>query len=202
MRKVPPALAERLYPAARVFAELGYDDARIEDLTEATGVASSTLYYYFEGKRDVLVFLLQDVLERVASAVDEAGQSTGNARERLEHVIRAQLRLMTEQPDTCKVLLAELGRITRLPDLAKAVDEAFLEPVRRLLDDGAADGSLRALPRETAATAIFGAVTVVGLHYVVADTPISADNVAESVLALLEGGYANTSTSRRRGTKV
>jgi len=180
-----------------VFAELGFDDARIEDLTEATGVASSTLYYYFEGKRDVLAFLLQDFVDRVATAVNAAARAEGDARTRLERVIRTQLALMFEQPDTCRVLLAELGRIGRLPDIAKAVNEAFHDPVKALLTQGANDGSLRDLPVEIAASAIYGAVTVTALHYVVADQPVAADDIAESILAMLADGYRPTTSKRR-----
>jgi len=189
MRPVPGELAARLAPAARVFAERGYDNARIEDLTEATGIASSTLYYYFEGKRDVLAFLLQDLLERLARAVDAAAHSEGPAHERLERVIRIQLAQMAEQPDACRVLLAELGRIGRLPDIAKAVNEAFHHPVQELLTQGAEDGSLRALPAETAAAAIYGAVTVTALHYLVAEQPVDVDTIANGVLAVLADGY-------------
>lgn len=196
MRRVPAALAERLRPAAHVFADLGFDDARIEDLTEATGVPSSTLYYYFDGKRDVLAFLLDDFIGHVAIAVDVALGAKAPARERLEQVIRTQLQLMAEQPDTCRVLLAELGRLGRLPDTAKAVHEVFHAPVQELLTDGAADGSLRVLPPETTASAIFGAVTVTALHYVVAEQPIPADEIADGMLDLLGRGYQPRSTTR------
>lgn len=190
MRQVPAELAERLVPAAVVFAERGFDDARIEDLTDATGIASSTLYYYFEGKRDILVFLLDDFVARVATSVATAARSAGPARERLDRVIRTQLALMAEHPHTCRVLLAELGRLGRLPDTAKAVNEAFHEPVQELLRAGIQDGSLRDLPPETAASAIFGAVTVTALHYLVAEQPLPVDDVANGLLATLAGGYA------------
>ncbi len=189
MRQVPAELAERLVPAARVFAELGFDEARIEDLTDATGIASSTLYYYFEGKQDILVFLLDDFVRRVADGVATAARSDASARERLDRVIHTQLELMAEHPHTCRVLLAELGRLGRLPDTAKAVSEAFHEPVQVLLREGAQDGSLRALPPETAASAIFGAVTLTALHYLVADQPLAADDVAEGLLAMFAEGY-------------
>jgi len=196
MRQVPAELAERLAPAAAVFAERGFDDARIEDLTDATGIASSTLYYYFEGKRGILVFLLDDFVARVATSVATAARSTGSARARLDRVIRTQLQLMAEQPHTCRVLLAELGHLGRLPDTAKAVNEAFHEPVQELLRAGIQDGSLRDLPPETAASAIYGAVTVTALHYLVAEQPLPVDNVADGLLAILAGGYAPASEKR------
>ncbi len=195
MRKVPAELAARLEPAAAVFAERGFDDARIEDITEATGIASSTLYYYFEGKREILAFLLEDFLGRVTRQLRTTGDEGSSARVRLEAVIRTQLELMARHPHRCRVLLAELGQLGRLPDTAKAVNQAFHEPVQTLLEEGARDGSLRALPIETAAAAIFGAVTVTALHYVVADKPIDPDTTAAEVLQLLAAGYASEDTT-------
>jgi len=190
MRRVPPALALRLEPAASTFAERGFDATRIEDLTEATGIASSTLYYYFEGKREILVYLLEDFLERVTDRVHAAVHQPGSARDRLEAVIRTHLQLMEAHPHRCRVFLAELGRMGRVPDTAKAVNEAFHDPVQQLLREGAADGSLRALPPETVTAAIFGALTVTALHYAIAERPLDADKTSEDLLQLLATGYA------------
>jgi AcrR family transcriptional regulator len=187
MREGPAALAERLRPVARVFAELGYDHARIEDITEATGVASSTLYYYFEGKLGVLAFVLRHLLDGIAAAVQTDVSAAGPAHARLARVVRTQLRMMADQPDTYRVLLAELGQLGRLPDIAKSVNEAILDPVRDLLEQGARDGSLRDLPAETAAAAVFGAATFAGLYYLIDDRPI--DGTADTVLALLSEGF-------------
>lgn len=192
---MPPKLAERLRPAARAFAQLGFDDTRIEDLTAATGIPTSTLYYYFTGKEGVLAFLLRYWLDAVADAVERAVAGDGPARARLEAVIRTQLRLMAAEPDTCQVLLAELGRIGRLPDIAKAVHDAFHDPVERLLDEGGADGSLRPMPVEPTAAAIFGASTLTGLHYLVAGRDLP-DEVAGHVVDLVLHGVA---TSKRAG---
>lgn len=187
---MPADLAARLEPAAAVFAERGFDEARIEDLTEATGIASSTLYYYFDGKREILAFLLEDFLAQVTNRVDHEIDATGPARERLEAVVRAQLDLMASHPHRCRVLLAELGQLGRLPDTAKAVNEAFHEPVQALLREGERDGSLRGLPAETTAAAIFGAVTVTALHYVLAAKPLDTNTLADELIQFLATGYA------------
>jgi AcrR family transcriptional regulator len=40
--------------AARVFAERGFGDTRVEDILEASGIARRTFYKYFASKEDVL----------------------------------------------------------------------------------------------------------------------------------------------------
>jgi AcrR family transcriptional regulator len=200
MRPIPDWLAERVEGAAGVFAEFGFDGTRVEDLTEATGVPSSTRYYYFAGKEAVLAFLLQRWLDRVAGVVAETVAGEGSAGARLERVVRTQLALMASGGPVCRVLLAELGRIGRLPDIAKAMNDAFHHPVERLLEAGASDGSLRRVPVETTAAAIFGASTIAGLHYLVAGKVLAVDEVADAVLGLVRGGIIVESGRARRRT--
>jgi AcrR family transcriptional regulator len=192
MREVSDEVRARLRAAASVFAERGFDGATIELISAATGVPSSTLYYNLAGKQGILEFLLEDFLQRMASAVDEAIATEGSAAVRLDGVIRAQLRVLADEPATCQMLLMEMGRIDSLPALAHAVRHAFHHPVAKVLADGAADGSLRSVDVETATSAVFGAVTLGGLHHVVANPGVvpafDAEAVADRVLDLvLEG---------------
>src|SRR5712691_7707331 len=91
MRAVPDGIAERLDGAARVFADHGFDQTRIEQLAEATGIPRATLYYYFAGKEDILAWLLRRMLAANAEAVARAAEGPGSARERLEAVVLAKL---------------------------------------------------------------------------------------------------------------
>lgn len=192
MRQVSERLRSRMRSAAEVFATHGFDASTIEMISEATGVPSSTLYYNFAGKEEVLSFLMQDWLDRTSAAVDEAAATAGAARQRLEAVLGAQLTAMAEDPATCHVLLAELGRIDRLPHIAAAVGGAFHHPVAKLLADGAADGSLREVDIDTATSVLYGAVTMTGLRHVIAshgEVPaFDAEALAARVTDVVFGG--------------
>ena len=68
---------------------------------------------------------------------------------------------------------------------------------------GEIDGSLRPIDDDVTASAIFGAVTMVGLHYVVTGQPIDSDAAAGRLDDLLLGGLApptrpRTSTKGRK----
>lgn len=188
MRTVPTALADKLGPAIASFAELGFDQTRIEDLTQATGVPSSTLYYYFSGKEDVLAFVLRKWLSEVTAAVAEAIATDSPACDRLVGAVQAQLRLIRDNPETCRVLLAELGRIARLQDIAVQVHAAFHRPVEQLLREGAIDGSMRRVDVEAVTAAIYGAVMISGLHYIVAGRTSEIDDIAGELVAFVVNG--------------
>src|ERR671932_768591 len=65
-----------LRTAARIFAEKGYHQTSMRDISRETGVSLSGLYYYCKSKEELL-FLIQDncfghVLERLEERLTEA----------------------------------------------------------------------------------------------------------------------------------
>ena len=188
MRQVPAELASKLYGAAELIAERGLADAKIDEIADSAGIPKATLYYYFSGKEEILAFLLNDMLELITGEVANAVTSPGTARERLEAAVEAQLKVMLDHPAVCRALVGDLGRATRLPELAIALQAAFHQPIEKLLNEGVTDGSLRQVADPgTVALGIFGAITVAGLSAAVeglSDTP--ADESAQGAAALCD----------------
>lgn len=189
MRTVPSQIAARLPAAAELFADRGLDSTKIEDVAAATGIPKATLYYYFSGKEEILAFLLNDALLRVADEVAIAVQSHDTAAQRLTDVISAQLRVMADQPAVCRALVGDLGRAGRMPAIAEAINAAYYQPVEALLLEGAADGTLREQAHpEAVAMAIFGAVTISALSYLVTNQPLDEPRLARAVADLILDG--------------
>jgi TetR/AcrR family transcriptional regulator len=176
MRKVPRQISERLPAAADLFAEKGLNDSKIEDVAAVTGVPKATLYYYFSGKE-------------VSDAVTAIVQTEGTGAERLDGVIHAQLRAMARRPAVCRALIGELGRAGRMPVIADMINTAYQQPVEALLVAGAADGSLVAQrdPRSTS-IALFGAVTISALMYLVTSDRLDETMVAGTLHAIMFDG--------------
>jgi TetR/AcrR family transcriptional regulator len=189
LRPLPSPLRERLELAVSAFAEKGFEATRMEDVAEVTGVPKATLYYHFQGKEQILAWLLADLLRDVAEAVQRAIAGPGNALQRLEAIVRAQLEVMAARPDACRVLLLDVSRAGRIPEIAVAIGEAFLIPVARLLAEGRADGSIGgSVDDEATSAAIYGAVTVTGLHHLLAHQSLDAGRVGDIVVGLLNRG--------------
>lgn len=189
MRTVPSQIAARLPAAAELFADRGLDNTKIEDVAAATGIPKATLYYYFSGKEEILAFLLNDALLRVADEVAIAVQSHDTAAQRLTDVIRAQLRVMADQPAVCRALVGDFGRAGRMPVIAEMIHSAYYQPVEALLLEGVTDGSLLEQPHpKEVAMAIFGAVTISALSYLVTNQPLDEPRIASAVTDLILDG--------------
>lgn len=185
MRQVPAKLASKLYGAAELIAERGIADAKIDEIAEASGVPVATLYYYFRGKEEILSFLLRDMLESIAGAVGTAVSQPGTALERMRSAVEAQMRVLLENPAVCRALVGDLGRATRLPELAAALETAFHQPLELLLAEGVEDGSLREVPEPSkAALTIFGAITVAGLTGTISEPEPTTEFIEQTAAAV------------------
>jgi len=191
VREVPAAIAAKIPAAASVFAEHGFDDAKIDDVARSIGVPRATLYYYFSGKEDILAFLLRTLLEDVAAEVQRAVSGEGDGVARLRAALRAQLEALAGNPETAQLLVANIGRAGRLADIAVAVNAAFHDPVITILRAGIEDGSIRGVDPERAASALFGAVILTGLHEIVLRGGLDPDDVLDDVSIVVLDGLAN-----------
>lgn len=189
MRTLPEGMRDKVLAAAELFADAGLDATRMEDIAVATGVPKATLYYYFEGKEDILAYLFHEVLDEVATAIDDAVAGEGTAAERLWAAVVAHLRVIEAHPAASRALQFDLGRAARIPIVNDRIETAFRAPVRKLLDEGAADGSLRPVDHpKLIAVAILGAVTTVGINAISLGRSRSLDSIADDVLGFVLHG--------------
>ena len=100
-------LALILRTAAAIFADKGYHDSSIRDISRATGISLSGLYYYFKSK-DELLFLIQDhcfgvVLENAQTQLARAT----DPQLRLRLLVESHLRFFINNMKEMKVLSHE-----------------------------------------------------------------------------------------------
>jgi AcrR family transcriptional regulator len=70
--------------AASLFAKVGYPNAKMQDIAKACGATKSMLYHYFPTKDDLLYAMLEEHLEKLIVAMDEAVGSPGAAKVRFD----------------------------------------------------------------------------------------------------------------------
>lgn len=189
MRTVPPAMASKLMKAAELFADRGLDGTKTDDIAAVTGIPKATIYYYFDGKEQVLSFIFRTVLDAVQQAVAAGVNGPGRADERLVQVIRNHLGVFADYPEASTSLHFDLGRAARLPDIAQHSNAAFIEPVAALLAEGLDDGSFRSVgdPR-LAAVAILGAVSTAAIHIIALEVCRPVGELVDVVAPLVLDG--------------
>jgi AcrR family transcriptional regulator len=167
-REAPEELAEKLFQAAfSLFAEKGFERATMDEIAARSGVARATLYYYFRGKDDLFVFLLERGVTMLGSVLGEATQHGDTARARLEQALDRMIDLMAEFRDVLLVAMQQFGRIALTNDAAHEIfHERATATLRGILEDGARDGTLKAVDAEQTALAIFGSACWTCVHHI------------------------------------
>jgi AcrR family transcriptional regulator len=114
-------IRERLFRSAlALFAEKGFAETTVEDITEAADVGKGTFFNYFPSKDHILLAFGEMQLGKLEAAVDEARRTN----EPMPQFLGALGVRMTQEP-------------TRNPEIIRAVLQAYLSstPVREAMLD-------------------------------------------------------------------
>lgn len=111
--------------ALELFAQRGFQNVTVEDITEAADVGKGTFFNYFESKDHVLGVMAEIQLGKVRAAMEEA--ETGKCS--IQSVLERLFARVGEEPG-------------RSPELARTVISAFLasELIRRSVDQKMFEG--------------------------------------------------------------
>lgn len=74
--------------AASLFAEVGYPNAKMQDVAQACGATKSMLYHYYPTKDDLLYAMLEEHLEKLIEAMDEVTASSKTTAKRFDAFLR------------------------------------------------------------------------------------------------------------------
>jgi AcrR family transcriptional regulator len=150
---------EILQAAYRVFAERGFEQATMDEIAKAAGVAKGTLYLYYPSKVDIYSAALHRNTSELAARTLAALQGVGAVEEKVQAVIAIRLRFFEEHRDFFRIYDQEFGRaLCRLPHKGRLSDELYVEQVKALeqvLQQGVRRRAVRSIRTDAAAAAIF-----------------------------------------------
>lgn len=134
-----------LAAALDVFAERGFESARIDDVAKRAGIAKGTVYLYFRDKEALFRELLREMLTPIIGALEALGQMDIPAKQLAEHMRDVFIHEVfeTRRKDVIRLMIAE-GR--RFPQLAefyyREVLSRIFEALRVILKRAAARGEV------------------------------------------------------------
>lgn len=126
-----------LEAALRVFAERGYAEAKVQEIAEAAGVATGTVYAIFPGKQELYRAVHRENLEALAKRYAEI-PSDGPVQQVMLARVAASTRFLCERPDYLRMYLREAGRWGFDPSDLPPGASAFLDAAlyRRGVESG------------------------------------------------------------------
>jgi AcrR family transcriptional regulator len=137
--------AEILAAAGRLFAKRGTRETTVRQIAEEVGVLAGSLYYYFHNKQGIIHALMRPYVDDLVARYRSSAASPGDARARLQGLLRASLEAMLDHPHENAILQVELGRMFQAKEFAylrEAVEEIeaiYVDVIR----SGMASGEIR-----------------------------------------------------------
>ncbi len=159
------ARREAIISAARaVFAEKGYEQATLEEIAERAEFGKGTLYNYFEGGKQALLYaVISDLFERLSVVVHDFFR----APEQQDRAVRAVMRdfvftvltFFLERRDLFSILMKEAHRMAFNPEHVAhmtGLRENVVDQIEPALDAAIAQGSIRPLHSRVIAYSLIG----------------------------------------------
>lgn len=123
--------------ATEVFAEKGYHQASIRDISRATGVSLSGLYYYVESKEQLLFRIQEHSFEQVVENLEELLEGIEDPNRRLRLLVENHLRFFVANMQEMKVLSHEADSLSgdyrrRVNDMKKRYSQVCVDILEEL----------------------------------------------------------------------
>ncbi len=183
-----------LTSAAKAFRRLGYHGATVQQIAAALHMKKGNLYYYFKNKEEILFACHQHSLDRLMQLLDDVERSPAAADQKLRHLVGAFVHTILDELHGTALFL-DLEALS--PAHLKAVivrRDAFDRGVRRVLEQGMADGVFAAGDQKLLAFALFGAVNWIPRWYS-PDGPASSEQIADLFADIFIAGFRNRGAS-------
>jgi AcrR family transcriptional regulator len=124
------------------FNTRGYDATSMEDLSRAAGITKSSFYHHFSGKEALLRAALERAIEGLFGILGEPGAIEGTPVQRLRHIVRGQVAVLTAELPYVTLLLRVRGN-TETERWALERRRAFDAQVAAIVREAVEQGELR-----------------------------------------------------------
>jgi len=178
--------------AVAVFNERGYDATSMDELAARLGVTKSAIYHHVSSKVELLRLALDRALDALFAVTEEPAATSGPAIDRLEHVVRGSVGVLTAELPFVTLLLRVRGNSPvelEALERRRRFDRIVTDLVRAAEDEG--DVRPDVDPAVTSRL-LFGAVNSLTEWYR-PDRGLDAAAVADALVAITFDGLRTTS---------
>jgi AcrR family transcriptional regulator len=142
----------------KIIIRYGSEHVTVKKLAEEIGVSGGAIYRHFKSKREILLFLVDDIKENLIGDIERSYPSK-NPLERLEIISRTLLSSIEQRKGASFLVIAEIISLgdKELNGKISAVLNSFLGSIKQLILEGIKAGEIRKdIDVDMAATTFFG----------------------------------------------
>lgn len=187
-RDTEAKLQHILLHSARIFAEDGFEGTSIRDISRATGISLSGLYYYFDSKQRLLYLIQNNTFSFIVQRLQERLTGCETPAARLRCLVQNHIEYFLAHPNEMKVLSHE----------EKALDEPFRQEIaaikrkyvalaRKIFDEVVVESPSPGLNARVAVLSLFGMMNWVYQWHKPASDP-GAEELTDTIVGIFLHG--------------
>lgn len=182
---------EIINAAEEVFTQKGFDEARMDDIAERTGLSKGTLYLYFRSKDDLIAAILERIIGREFRQLEHLDEADATATETLRNLTRLLTKDLLGMLRIMPIIYSFLALAFRNKHIQKALKgyiNRYLNILTPVIQRGIDSGEFRAVDAHEAAIALAGVVEGTLLLWVYNKSLIHPErHIQSGVELILEG---------------
>jgi TetR/AcrR family transcriptional regulator, fatty acid metabolism regulator protein len=144
MTKISPKTARRdriLESALNIFAEKGFQDATISEISKAAGVSDATVYEYFNSKEELLFAIPGEITEEALRETEKILPFLRGVESKLRAIVQSYLTLYEKNPQYSALIVLHLKTNrnflkTKAYEVIRAAARTLLSCIQEGIDDG------------------------------------------------------------------
>lgn len=184
-----PTKKELIYDAAlTTFSQHEFSEARMDDIAELASVAKGTLYYHFNTKEELFLFVMDKGMDKLIIKVNQVIQSDLPRDHMLYNLLKVHLEFFSEEKALCKLMVSKAwGSQTLHPQVQKITARYFdqMEAFYRLLQKEGFISATVDIP--TLASSLFGMILFTALRQIELDRDVNTKEIRRSLRMLCNG---------------
>ncbi len=181
---------EILTAAIDVFARKGYSKTKIKEIADKAGVATGTVYLYFQNKDDLLLQSMKSMMDVNLDKIKQKVADVEPAIDRLFMFFYHHIEIFTHKPSMARFLVVDVRQCEefykRYPTYNPYHDYAdyIIELVKLAIEQG----TTMPFNPITVAYLILGAMDSVLTHWLVNPEEVNLEEVTHEIRAILRHG--------------
>lgn len=142
----------------KLFAEKGYENTSIEEITATVGVAKGTLYYHFSSKEEIFDFLVSEGIKLLQNSVDIKTARYENYIDKIKAIILIQIKIVKKYEDIITILLSQFYGSEKRNQKCKEYIYEYINKIEGIVTQGMEKGQIKQGNAKLYASEIYGLI--------------------------------------------
>ncbi len=177
--------------AVQIFAEKGYDNASVEEITAIAGVAKGSLYYHFAKKEDIFDMLLEEGLKLLKNNIKLKTKDCTSALEKIKAITLVQIKVTVKYEAFLNVVFSQIwGEENKNKKCKKAVFE-YIKIIEEVIKEGIENGEFYDGNVEALASGVFGVTCSSLIYRLKKNRTVNVEDVYKGFIDTVVRGISN-----------